>query len=123
MPKTIPSFLIDLTVSHNEVLADLGVVVLFVQIGALCSENPMHDKHLRFRHFRRSILFMQIGALRLQWPCELSTPRVSRYLPGQTSSLRSRLPRSARRERPAQRHRRLADPRPSVSLGHFMAFD
>ena len=29
-----------------------GVVVLFVQIGALCSENPLHDKHLRFRHFR-----------------------------------------------------------------------
>ncbi|MFN9042971.1 MAG: hypothetical protein ACK5Y7_02700 [Betaproteobacteria bacterium] len=29
-----------------------GVVVLFVQIGALCSENPLHDKHLRFLHFR-----------------------------------------------------------------------
>ena len=29
-----------------------GVVVLCVQIGALCSENPLHDKHLRFRHFR-----------------------------------------------------------------------
>jgi hypothetical protein len=32
--------------------ADVGVVVLFVQIGALYSENPLHDRHLRFRHFR-----------------------------------------------------------------------
>ena len=34
-----------------------GVVVLFVQIGALCSENPLHDKHLRFRRFRTLRIF------------------------------------------------------------------
>ncbi|MBP6782037.1 MAG: hypothetical protein KA738_03370, partial [Pseudoxanthomonas sp.] len=34
-----------------------GVVVLFVQIGALCSENPLHDKHLRFPHFRALRIF------------------------------------------------------------------
>ncbi|MGD9831109.1 MAG: hypothetical protein AB7U92_00005, partial [Piscinibacter sp.] len=34
-----------------------GVVVLFVQIGALCSENPLHDKHLRFQHFRTLHIF------------------------------------------------------------------
>ena len=30
----------------------VGVVVLFVQIGALCSKNALHDKHLRFWHLR-----------------------------------------------------------------------
>lgn len=30
----------------------IGVVVLLVQIGALCSENSLHDKHLRFLLFR-----------------------------------------------------------------------
>lgn len=34
-----------------------GVVVLFVQIGALCSENPLHDKRLRFRYFRALRIF------------------------------------------------------------------
>lgn len=34
-----------------------GVVVLFVQFGALCSENLLRDKHLRFRHFRALSIF------------------------------------------------------------------
>ena len=67
-----------------------GVVVLFVQIGALCSENPLHDKHLRFGNFQA------LRILRADW-CASFRPAlrgphaaVSRDLPDQTSSLRSR---------------------------------
>ena len=67
-----------------------GVVVLFVQIGALCSENPLHDKHLRFQHLRTLRTFRADWcASSLAAPCG-PRPAVSRDLPGQTSSLRSR---------------------------------
>ena len=49
---------------------DAGVVVLFVQIGALCSENPLHDKHLRFRHFRTLRIFRADWCASSQAPYE-----------------------------------------------------
>jgi transglutaminase-like putative cysteine protease len=45
-----------------------GVVVLFVQIGALCFENALHDKHLRSRHFRA------LRILRADWCASPQAP-------------------------------------------------
>jgi Fe-Mn family superoxide dismutase len=49
---------------------EIGVVVLFVQIGALCSENPLHDKHLRFPHFRALRIFRADWCASSQAPYE-----------------------------------------------------
>lgn len=44
---------LDRWANHRQIVPqELTGVVLFARIGALCSEKPFHDKHLRFRHFR-----------------------------------------------------------------------
>ena len=70
-----------------------GVVVLFVQIGALCSENPLHDKHLRFRHFRA------LHPFRADW-CALAPVAVRVQNPEGPATCRVRPLRSGR-ETPA----------------------
>ena len=59
-----------------DVFTHSGVVVLFVQVGALCSENPLHDKHLRFR------LLRGLRVLRADWCASSRAP------------VRGRIPRS-----------------------------
>jgi hypothetical protein len=64
-----------------------GVVVLFVQIGALRAENPLHDKHLRFRLFRELSVFRADWCASSQAPLRGRTPRVLAI--GQVRPLRS----------------------------------